>query len=237
MPYQVALSDLVTDLRAELGHSTNAAQGVNYENSLKQTLRRVQQSLHADYDWPHLMLTDEKVPLTADVRYYTYPTGLTFDQVNKLYSPSGTQWRPMEYGIGPAQYSVWNSSNGKTSWPPQRWQNHARSTTNDEFEVWPVPNQGNLELLVTGQLALGPLVDDADKCTLDSDILVLSAAGELLQRQNQEDAELKVSKAQVLIQRVLGQQRGDKRRPWIMGGGAYPVSAPRPYIDYIPIGG
>jgi hypothetical protein len=63
----------------------------------------------------------------------------------------------------------------------------------EKIEVWPIPDQnalitaGSLEgrLKLTGIRNLRPLVDDDDRCDLDSEVLALSAAAEFVANDKQ----------------------------------------------------
>ena len=47
---------MLTDLRAEIGHSTNVAHGINDRETLIYYLNRTQIQLYQDYDWPQLII-------------------------------------------------------------------------------------------------------------------------------------------------------------------------------------
>ena len=80
MPRQ--LRDMLTDLRAEIGHSTNVAHGINDRETLIYYLNRPQTQLYQDYDWPQLMV-DRVIELEDGERWYAFPIDMTFDDVGR----------------------------------------------------------------------------------------------------------------------------------------------------------
>jgi hypothetical protein len=210
----VQLRDLITALRVELGHSLNVAQGVNSKEALAGVLKRVQEQLYAEHDWPMLML-NVKMATSQNVRFYTYPTEFDPEQVRKISALVASTWVPLQYGIQPEHYAVSDPDAGATDWPPQRW---AHRPDLDQVELWPVPGSDE-SLYVSGQAKLKPFLADDDVCTLDGTLLVLHAAAELLARNKAEDASLKLQQSSRLLNKLLAKQGGVRREPWIVGGG------------------
>ena len=91
-----------------------------------------------------------------------------------------------------------------------------------------------------GQAPLSPLVAPTDTCIIDSKVIVLFAAAEMLAVQKSEAAPMKLTKAQNALRRVLADQGADKRQNYNMGGnqrgGIDPDKAAScvRYLDYIP---
>lgn len=210
----VQLRDLITALRVELGHSLNVAQGVNSKEALAGVLKRVQEQLYVEHEWPMLAL-HVKLATSQNVRFYSYPTEFDPEQVRKLFALVGSTWVPLEYGIAPEQYGLSDPDEGATDWPPQRW---AHRPDLDQIELWPVPGSTD-SLYVSGQAKLKPFLADSDVCTLDGTLLVLHSAAELLARNKAEDASLKLQQAGRLLNRLLAKQGAARRAPWIVGGG------------------
>lgn len=233
MPRGVKLSVLVNDLKAEAGHSMNAAHSVSQDAAHKTLLRRIQEELYTQFDWPFLRAR-KTVPLTPGDRYYAYPDRFTFDTVNQMSAAWTDKWVPLDYGIEPEHLNAWNSDLGERSWPVRRWQHHAENAEGTVFEVWPIPNQAS-QLMVTGKLSLVPLVDDEDVCTLDSNLIVLYAASEMLAAQKSEKAPLVLQKAQAHFRMLKAHGGAKKQRPFVMGGGTV-ERPPRIGLDYIPSG-
>lgn len=230
MPAGVQLRTLLVDLRAEVGHSTQVAQGANFREHLIRLLQRTQRTLWMEHDWPNLAY-DDFVTVSVGNRFYQYPTDMTFEQVNKIYCHYASEYTPLLYGIRPEDYATYNPDT-TTGWPLQRWRHRPDK---GQFEVWPTPNQTG-SLLFRAQMQLAPLVDDDDVCTLDGDLIVLYAASEVLARQRADDAPVKLSKANQLRNRLLAQMGSDKIAPFVLGGGGEGHEGSRPGIDYIPMG-
>lgn len=229
MTTRLQLSEMITNLRAEVGHSLVAAHGVNLEDTLKYTLQRVQRELYLSHDWPELT-ADEKVAFTADNRYLTNPTYINYTRINRMWCAEGTEWCPMEHGIDPAHYSLYKSETpAVTSFPILRYK---YDPIQDAIELWPVPSQ-NGNVLVRGTKKLDVLVDSADTSTLDGDLIVLYAAADVLAHQRSEDAALKLQKAQSYLASMRRNQGSQKRGPIALNP-ATGGRRPRPGIDFIP---
>src|ERR1700751_5618497 len=93
------LRDMLTDLRAEIGHSTNVAHGINDRDPLLYYLNRVQTQLVIDYDWPQLII-DRDVKCQDGQRYYPYPADLAFEDVTNIWVMINTVYNELGYGIG-----------------------------------------------------------------------------------------------------------------------------------------
>ena len=232
------LRDMLTDLRAELGHSTNVAHGVNDRETLIYYLNRTQIQLYQDYDWPQLII-DRDIALANNQRYYTYPVDLAFDDIIKIWALSGpTVYATLAYGIGPYEMTLWNSEDGVTGWPTQRWMHHA---DDNMFELWPVPNAAAVGAVVRlrGTKTVKPLVADSDLSTLPDNLITLFAAVEILQRDNAADASMKLNKANEAMRRHRVRQFSHKTRTIVIGGGggdAQSSNSPTLGLDYIPPG-
>jgi len=241
MAEKLQLRDMLTDLRAEIGHSTNVAHGINDRETLLYYLNRTQLDLYRDYDWPDLIV-DRDVNLADGQRYYAYPADLAFDDINKIWVLINTVYAELAYGIGPAQFLLWNSDNGFKSWPTRRWMHH---TDDNTFEVWPVPDASamaaNAKLRLRGTKTVKKMINDSDLSTLPPNLIVLFSAVELLQRDNAKDAGLKLQKAQEAMRRHRVRRFSHKRPSIAIGGGggdaqSQGVGYGTLGLDYIPPG-
>jgi len=239
------LRDMLTDLRAEVGHSTNVAHGVNDRETLIYYLNRTQIQLYQDYDWPQLVV-DRDVPIYDGQRYYDYPVDLAFDDINHIWVLIDTVYCELSYGIGPAEFTQWNSDDGFKSWPPRKWMHNADTNM---FELWPVPDTtaGGFVpgpphaaiVRLRGTKTIVKMVNDSDQATLPDNLIVLFSAVEILQRDDAKDAALKLNKANEAMRRHRVRQFSHKSRTVVIGGGGgdaqsrsarYPVLG----LDYIP---
>ena len=215
------LRDMLTDLRAELGHSTNVAHGINDRDTLIYYLDRTQQDLYRDYDWPQLII-DRDTDMVQGQRYYQYPVDLTFEDVSKLWliSDSNMWISNVTYGIGPREMRLYDSEAGAQSWPPRRWQHNADSGM---FEIWPIPDATTTNhdgrLRMRGTKTVKKMVNDSDEATLPDHLIVLFCAAEILARDEAKDAQLKMTKANEVMRRHRVRQFSHKREAFVMGGG------------------
>jgi hypothetical protein len=240
MPKQ--LRELLSDLRSELGHSTNVAFGINDRDTLLYYLNRTQQDLYRDYDWPQLIV-DRDVHLADGQRYYPYPVDLAFEDIGTIWVLINTVYNELAYGIGPYEMVLWNSDTGFKSWPTQKWMHHADDNT---FELWPIPDGNaastNAIVRLRGTKTVPWMVNDSDVCVLPDHLIVIYSAVELLRRDNAKDADVKQLRAAELMRRHRVRQSTHKRtRPMAIGAGggdaqSRPGAQPVLGLDYIPPG-
>lgn len=246
MPIGVSLADLRLELYAETNQSLNPAHGLNIKDTYDHQLRRTQLEQWRMFQWPHLRLYKD-VAIGQGQRYYNYPAGLPFDAIDKIWRKENDNWYPVDYGITPDTYSVAGGENTQ-QWPPRRWRNVAsyNSTTQrtdpmSQFEIWPIPSQAGM-MRVEGQAPVNPLVDDSDTCVIDSTLIVLFAAAEILANQESEGAGIKLQKAQQYQRKLMTNLGATKRKMRSLsfeGGTMGPPGRGQPltpYIDYIPMG-
>lgn len=201
------LLEMVSNLRAEAGHSLATAQGVNAEATLKYLLKRTQEELWQAFVWPEMLLRDDRL-LSPGVHLYDYGVDLKFDAIREAWSSSGssTQWEPVGYGISEDKLQPGTNLNTSRSDPVRFWE-----SAGPQFRVWPTPDSAAY-VRFKGNRELNPFVANADSCTLDATCVILFAASELLARSKAEDAPNKLQKAQRHLTKLLGNQISGKNK-------------------------
>lgn len=225
------LAEMLDDLRAEAGLSLSPAHHQSNRDAQVHLLRRVQEQLYNQHDWPSL-LVDRDITTQPGERFYEYPEDLDYERITDVFVKYGSVWYRMGYGIGPDEYNRYGGDEDFQTTPPQQWM-HVPDDTR-QFRIWPVPSD-TVVLRLRGQRRLGQLVEDDDKSTLDGTLITLFAASELLARAKAEDATLKLQAAQAHLRVLKGQQGGNKGNVFVMGGHP-PRKQLRVGIDYIPRG-
>lgn len=206
------LSALVDQLRAEIGASTNVAMGVNTLPNLKQILRRTQEKLWQDFDWPFAWIERDET-LADGQRYYTFDNDIDFERIRHAYVWYASVWRELGYGITPADYNVSNPDLGAKQDPIRKW----RHWEGNQFEVWPVPASSTTKIRFRAIKKLPALLADTDVALLDDNLIVLFAAAELLARAKADDAPAKLQAANAHYAKIKG--NGQKVDNFTMGGG------------------
>lgn len=226
MARRTTLNQLVTKLRSEVRDAPGAAFGVHVRESYEAILRRYQETLWAQHDWPH-MIVEVRKALQAGQRYYDLPDApaMPIDRLQMIYHRHGSQWLPLAKGINTRLYGINDSDLDVRSDPPRRWDYYNADSGADQIEIWPTPaTNGNPAtyqgyLLFEGVRALSPLIASSDRADLDDHLIVLFAAAELLAARGAKDAELKLRMAQSHFNKLKA--NGAKNRPMIvMGGGS-----------------
>jgi hypothetical protein len=209
------LGQLIEDLRAEAGHALAPSLGASTREVLISILRRQQKRLWEDYAWPFLRVRVD-VPVQAGLRYYSIPSNLTYERIERMEFKWGDRWQQLGFGIGIEHLNQYDSDKDIRSYPVYRYQ----EAENNQIEVWPIPSQDGSAansdgiLRFTGIRNLNSLVADSDRADLDDQLIVLFAAGELLQRQKAGDAKDKLLQAAAHYQRLKA--RNSKSDSFVM---------------------
>lgn len=208
------LGQLLTALQAEAGMSLLPASGVSTRDHRIQLLNRVQARLYSAWDWDFAM---NRWPVRPAVgtRFSPLPSELDFERINEVWiaNLSNAVWRVLGYGITNANY---NQIAEGTRGEPRRWA--PANAPPGNFELWPVPDAA-YEVRFYGAAVLPLLVNDGDRAVLDDNLIVLHAASELMKRAKLPDWEDKLREGQQLFLRLRSQTGGNKRRPFVSGGG------------------
>lgn len=230
----MSLNEMLTELRHEARLSNDVSHGSHLQDRHIALLRRVQEEVYDDFDWPMLNIT-ATVNLGVGQRTATYPTQLALDTITRVWAKTDgdDDWRGLHYGIGVEHLNHKDSEADERDTDVLRWQHYladgAETVNTTMFEVWPIPSTP-CTLRFEGQRKLGPLVNpDTDSSTIDGPSVVLHAAAEILAGAKAEDAQFKLQKAQARIQRIRqAQSTPDTRRASMFPGGNASVTA-RPY--------
>lgn len=174
------LVKLLDDLRAELHLSLNPAHNNQVRDKQVKALQSTQEWLWDDFTWPHLR-TRKNYQLQAGQFLYDVGADFDIDRIERIEVKDGGVWRELDAGIDPGHYASHDTELDQRSWPVRRW----RIGENEQVEVWPIPDtNGTADDLegyfkVTGIRRLNPLVDDAHRADLDSQLVYLYAAAKL----------------------------------------------------------
>lgn len=183
------LVELLDKFRATCRLSLNPAHGAQTRDLDVKLLQNTQELLYDDYNWPHLSV-ERQMPAQAGQRFYGPPADVSIDAIDHIEFRYGTEWRTLLYGIGPEQYSTWDSDLDVQSWPVVRW----KIWEDEQIELWPIPandqdptsKDGTLKVI--GYRNLAPLVADSDLCDLDDWLIVYTAAAERLAMDDKKGA-------------------------------------------------
>lgn len=205
-----SLVNLVEQLKSEVGQSVLTTAGLDDLSALKNCIRGVQEDLYDSYDWPHMQVTDT-VAMVAGTFRYDVPSLLNYERVEEAKLYYNGQFRDVEYGIGFAEYNLFNSLKSPTpdkSDPALKWD--LRSVSGAlKIEVWPVPATSSVATLyLSGIRKLAALTADSDTCDIDGRLIVLTAALPILA--DQESPRLGVVKE--MAARRLGIVKGRVRK-------------------------
>jgi hypothetical protein len=198
------LNKLLTDLRDELRRSNSPAVAPDDVGPLRRTLNHVYRVLYYDHDWPFLNTLFPSMTLNAGQRYYDFPTGLDPDRVIESKVKWSGDYVDITRGIEITDYNAYDPDDNERSSPALKWD--VRFTgEREQIEIWPLPDGTDQRLRFFGTFRCDDLVNDTDICRLESELVVLYAAAELLSDEH-PDKEAKRQLAQRLL--ALARVRG-----------------------------
>lgn len=206
----VSLRQLISDLRDELRRANSPAAGVDDVASLRRTINHVARVLYYSNDWPFLLTQFEPIPLVAGQRHYDFPDGLDPDRVLRATVRWSGDIIPIERGISDEDYNAYDPEENDRTSPATKWD--VRNTgTKEQIEVLPLPDGAAQSLRFYGVRAMPDLVDDTDKCPLESEAVVLYAAAELLPQDSPDkNAKLELAKEILRLTKVRGNSGAGK---------------------------
>ena len=208
MQIGVTLTQLLADLRSEIGFSSKVNVGVDAYDAHTTVLRRMQQTLYDEHKWPHLRVVSS-VPLAAGQRFYDPPSDIGLDRIDRVVArDSTTRLWPVERGIGFEHYNA--RSEDEREDPVRAWELRWTGAA-VQVEAWPTPATDEYVLWLEGTRKLGPLVDGDDVCSIDSVAIVLFSAAELLARQEAQDAQNKLALANRRLRFIKANLAGPER--------------------------
>lgn len=214
-------------LRAETGMSLTPNLGINSLETYKYHLRKQQERLYHDHDWPFLN-GHYDVEMQAGERYYDLPVHP--ERIEKVEVKWGGRWAPLPYGIKSEYYNSRDSDLDQRNDPPEGWGFYldpegADSTVdNIQFEVWPIPISNDQSTVrFHGKRALPPLTSESHKAILDDLLIVLYAASKIIKDKGEREMKLAEAKAHYTTLK----RRSKKGKVFVLGGGG-DVSKPPP---------
>lgn len=217
MPAGTTLSELVNMLREETGRSVSAGVGQQETSALQRAIRRTQYALWLEHDWPHLNFVAYEQPIDVGQDMYALQPQIAFERINEVACYYANDWFPVSYGIELSDLNAFDPDQGETSAPIRKWEMDAAVGDNG-YRIWPKPSEPGMLLRFKGQKKLNPLVANSDMCTLDDELIVMTAAANILERQGSKDAQ----SVRAIANRMLTRLRagGVKTPVTYLAGGA-----------------
>lgn len=216
------LEQLLYNLRVEIGQSTNPAISRSTRSRFIGIMNRIQRRLYYDFDWPFREIHRD-IKMEAGARYYDFPSDIDMDRAVRIEFKDGGYWHKVHFGIRNTHLNEYDSDAGVRNDPVWRWDFYLDGNNpNPMIEAWPMPatdgDETTLEghMRVYGQRKLSNMVNDADVCIVDGDIIVLYAAAEILAKMRTADATAKLENANSLYNRLKG--RATPSEPFKVGG-------------------
>ena len=220
------LAELVSDLKAETGESTLVSVGIGNLPAIQQKIRRTQETLYDEFDWPHLKIFVSKT-MTAGQRFYDLPTEINYERILNVAHWYNDLPTPIGRGIGFDHYSQYNSDADDRADPVLAWDVRWRSTV-EQIEVWPIPATSGDTIQFEAIRKLRALTADADVADLDDRLIVLYAAADILARQGAKDAQRIAALALARFNKLKGLAQAGS--PMVTLGGTSQPRKPRDHV-------
>lgn len=220
------LAQLVSDLKAETGESTLVSVGIGNLPAIQHKIRRTQETLYDEFDWPHLKQFVSKT-MTAGQRFYDLPTEINYERIINVAHWSNALPVPIDRGIGFEHYAQYSSDDDARADPVLAWDIRWRTSV-EQLEVWPIPATSGDTIQFEAIRKLRDLTADADVADLDDRLIVLYAAADILARQGAKDAQRIAGLALARFNKLKGlAQAGSKM---ITLGGTSEPRKPRDHV-------
>lgn len=226
MTFRRTLTEMLRELRAEIGMATDVSLQANVIDTHTALLQRNQRLLYDSEMWPHLE-TSFDVEVLRGATELALPEGLNPGAIQSVFVRSDEPAsRAVRLQHGWSQQETVASEPDELSWPVRFWRlqsasDPAQDVNQRRMVFWPLPDR-DVTFTIYGRRALGPFVDDTDHATLDSDLIVLQTAAELLNEQGSSNASVKAAAAQQRKRDLLARERGDVAGPTSMLPGLNP---------------
>lgn len=226
MTQRRTMAEMLRELRAEIGMATDVSLQANILDAHRSLLQRAQRMLYDNEMWPHLEgFFSVEVPKNANE--IALPEGINAGAIRAVRvrdATSGSRAMPVRYGW--TDQELMSADPDEPGWPIQYWRIEANADLDeDDFQrrvtFWPQPDRAAV-LIFEARRAITRFVDDSDKATLDSDLIVLQTAAELLNEQGSPNGPVKAAAAQQRKRDLLARERGDVAHPTSMLPGLSP---------------
>lgn len=222
-------AQLISDVRAELERSSDPAVGVSDLATLKQKINRTYETLYCDYDWPHLNQLFDKIPLNPGQRYYDFPEEMDYDRLERVVVWYNGRPYEIQRGIDFEQYALFDSESDERSDPVQRWDIRFVDTL-EMVEVWPIPAASTAQhLQFKGTRKFEKLVNDADLCLLDDNLVVTFTAAGLAPAKSPYKSEL-LAAGQTILSKLRGRSQAGSGRIKLGAGESTPAPMSRAIV-------
>lgn len=204
MPRGVSLQQLISEVRNELRRADSPSAGPDDTGPLRRTINHVYETLYAAHNWAHLNTFYPKIPMAAGQRHYDVPDGLDFDRITDVRVWWNGLPEPIERGIGFDDYATYDPDANERTSPVLKWD--VRFTgDHEQIEFWPLPDSAAQSIQFVGIQKFEPLVNDTDKCRLESEVVVLYAAAELLPKDSPDkEAKLQLAQERLRLAKLRG---------------------------------
>ena len=117
------------------------------------------------------------------------------------------QWIPLTRGISPRYDSFYDTI---TSWPERYDIRFNPDTDRTQIEVWPKPD-GVYDMKLEGPMVLLPFVQDNDRASFDSRLVLLYAVAYGKAHLNKKDAKSAMDAWLLRLSHIRANQHGDRR--------------------------
>lgn len=206
------LETIVALVRHEANLGSNTAMIADEIEKIKHVVRRTQETLYEDFDWPFLQ-THANKDMAAGQRYYDFPAAINPERITRVDVLWNGTWVPIERGIDVHNYNSYDSDSDERSDPVLAWDWYTNGTST-QFEVWPIPSSAQCDVRFTGIRSLRALVADSDVADLDDYLIALHAAVSFTSEETKQEM---IVRAEKRLARMKQNLKGGSRTRTLSG--------------------
>lgn len=179
MPRGSTVGQVRLMVKTEIGDSVVSGVNAQTDGLINRRIVQMQQWLANEFKWPFLYGPFD-APVATGQRFVTFPV-IVLDNSVKVNVKYNLLWSPVGYGVGPAQYNIYDSERNIYADPITFWREYngappsSSAPATMQIEVWPIPRTPQT-LRLEGQRALQTTATSTitDASILDLDDIMLA---------------------------------------------------------------
>ena len=156
------------------------------------------------FDWRHLISVDKSITTNQSQTLYDWPDTVDPDRLISVLAQDTSSSLPNIYPL--IEGIDWPHDNYTT-----RETKPSRYERREQIEIWPVPDSANYKIWLEYVQRLGRFTQDADRATIDEDIILLHAISNAKSHYGHPDSQVYIQQLNALLQRLKSGGMGSKR--------------------------
>lgn len=194
LPLKRTLGEIRADIQVRLGFGMSGQAGIVNSPLIDSMIRSAQEQLYLQYDFTEMKAVYERATGEAQT-YYDYPANCNAERITEFSVKWSGRYIALKRGIEIENRNV------NTSGVPQRYE------LRDQIELWPVPDSQNYTLRFEYVKVLAPLVQNSDRTSLPSELVMLHALANAKSHYGDTDAATYTAQLDSALTKLKQRQR------------------------------